>query len=200
MASTDRLEVREGGLATVAVRLAKQPTAATTVSVARYLSDPSVTASPASLRFTPGNWSVAQRLTIAAAQDPDVADDGATIRLTSPGIATAAVRVNALDNDKPAGSPRAVISQPQNGDTVSGLTAEFFGDGVSDRTVVRAEFVVDGDTRYVDVNNLGHYHFGGAHNRWNTTRLRDGDHLLTMRVFDSQGRWGAHSIRVTVRN
>ena len=65
---------------------------------------------------------------------------------------------------------------------------------------MRAEFLIDGVLRYTDRNSSGHYHIGGDHNRWNTTRLANGEHTLTMRVYDAQGRSGAHRIRVRVAN
>ena len=198
--SVTRVQIPEGGRATVTLRLARPPTVARDVTVQRYLSDASISVSPAMVRFTPSNWDTGQRITIVAGQDADRSDDGATIRLTSPDIATTAVVVTALDDERPAGAPRAVLTQPQNGDTVSGVRAEFFGDGVSSAGTVRAVFVVDGVTRYVDVNRAGHYHIGGAHNLWDTTRLSNGEHLLTFRVLDAQDRWGEHRIRVNVRN
>jgi glucose/arabinose dehydrogenase len=201
VASATDLEVREGSQAVVAVRLAKRPTADRSVTVGRYLSSyASVTASPATLTFTPSNWSVGQRVTVSAAQDEGRADDGATFRLASTGLAAAFVRATAVDDDRPAAAPRAVISLPKNGDTVSGTNAEFFGDGLGEGAVVGAAFLVDGTVQYSDANSTGHYHLGGAHNRWDTTKLSNGDHLLTMRVTDAQGRWGAHRIRVKARN
>jgi glucose/arabinose dehydrogenase len=200
LASATRLRIAEGGRADVTVRLAIRPGSTRDVTVQRYLSDPSISVSPATLRFTPTNWSVRQRITIVAAQDADRSDDGTTIRLASPGIAVTNVRVTALDNDRSAGAPRAVLAQPQNGDTVSGRNAEFFGDGVSSAGTVRAQFVVDGTISYTDVNSSGHYHIGGAHNLWDTTRLSNGAHLISLRVFDAQGRWGSHAIKVNVRN
>ena len=106
----------------------------------------------------------------------------------------------AVDNDRPDRSPRAIISRPRNADIVAGSTAEFFGDGLADGTAVRAEFWVDGVLRYTDTNSSGHYHFGGDHNRWNTAILSDGAHTIMMRVFDEQGRSGAHGIKVKVNN
>jgi glucose/arabinose dehydrogenase len=200
LASATRLQIAEGGRADVTVRLAIRPGSTRDVTVQRYLSDPSVSVSPATLRFTPTNWSTRQRVTIVAGQDADRSDDGATIRLALSGIGTTDVRVTALDNERPAEAPRAVLTEPQNGATVSGRNAEFFGDGVSSGGTVRAQFVVDGSTSYIDVNGSGHYHIGGAHNLWDTTRLSNGVHLLTMRVYDAQGRWGAHTIKVNVRN
>ena len=60
--------------------------------------------------------------------------------------------------------------------------------------------MIDDALRYTDVNSEGHYHINGAHNRWNTTRLANGEHVLSMRVYDNRGRWGSHRIKVRVQN
>ena len=108
--------------------------------------------------------------------------------------------VTAVDNDRPAGSPRAVITLPENGEVVSGSQAEFFGDGTDNGTLVKAEFFVDGIKKSTDVNSEGHYHIGGAHNLWNTKQLGNGTHTLMMKVFDNQGLTASHVIKVTVSN
>jgi VCBS repeat-containing protein len=59
---------------------------------------------------------------------------------------------------------------------------------------------VDGILRYTDVNSSGHYHFEGDHNLWNTEMLSNGQHVVTMRVVDDQGRSGSHSVQVNVSN
>ena len=93
-----------------------------------------------------------------------------------------------------------MIASARAGDTVSGARAEFFGDGLDAGTVRRAEFYVDGVLRYTDVNNSGHYHIGGDHNMWNTTRLANGNHTLKMTVYDDRGLSGSHEVRVRVEN
>ena len=60
--------------------------------------------------------------------------------------------------------------------------------------------MIDNVTRYVDLNDEGHYHINGNHNLWDTTQLANGDHVLIMRVYDALGRWGAHTIKVKVQN
>jgi hypothetical protein len=198
--SANQLEIGEGANAVVSVRLAKMPAADVQVSLTRPRSDATITASPAAMTFTPNNWSTRRFVTISAAQDSDNSDEGATLVLSSSGLPSARVWVTAVDNDRPAGSPRAVIRLPRNADTVSGTRAEFFGNGIDDGTIVRAEFFVDGVLRYTDVNSSGHYHFGGDHNLWNTTALSNATHVIMMRVFDNQGLSGSHNIRIGVNN
>lgn len=95
--------------------------------------------------------------------------------------------------------PTATLTQPTAGATVSGATAEFYGDGADDVGCVRAEFFVDGTLIYTD-NASGHFHVGGAHQRWDTTALINGPHTLRMRVFDSAGNSDDVEVTVTVDN
>ena len=76
--SETTLTVTEGGSATYTVRLNTQPTSDVVISVTRTGS-PDVTVSPATLTFTPANWSTAKTVTVRAAQDADAANDAATI-------------------------------------------------------------------------------------------------------------------------
>lgn len=198
MLSKQILTVAEGKTGTITVQLAKAPATNLRVGVARLLSDPSVTVTRASFDFSPSNWNRPKALTIAAAEDNDLNDDGATIVLSASGVPAARIVATALDNDRPAGSPSAVISLPRNGDVVSGTNAEFFGDARG--PAVKAQFYVDGVLRYTDRNTVGHYHINGEHNRWDTTQLTNGVHVLLMRVTDATGKWGAHRIKVIVAN
>ena len=83
---------------------------------------------------------------------------------------------------------------------VSGTTAEFFGDGYDDGSLVRALFLINNVVTYTDSNTTGHYHIGGDHNLWDTTKLPNGDYTLRMTVRDNQGRLGSHEVRVRVAN
>ena len=200
LASTEELEIAEGATVRVAVRLASAPAAPVTLTVDRSLSDHLITAEPRTMTFTPANWDLSQSLVIKSGLDGDSNDESARFSLWSSGIATVRVRVTALDGDHPPGGPRAIISSPRTGDTASGTDAEFFGDGRDNGQVVRAAFYVDDVLRYTDVNREGHYHIGGAHNLWNTTRLSNGIHTLKLTVFDNQGKSGSHVVKVRVAN
>ena len=110
------------------------------------------------------------------------------------------VRVTAVDDDRPAGAPQGDHLAPQAGETVSGATAEFFGDGRDDRAIVRGQFFVNNVLRFIDTHPSGHYHIGGDHNMWNTTVLPNGDYTLRLTAMDDEGKTGSHEVRVRVSN
>ena len=206
LVTASALSVNEGANATFGVRLQSAPSGNVTVDVARSSGDPDATASPASLTFTAGNWMTNQTVTVSAAHDADAVNDGATIRCSAAGMPGQDVAVTVLDDDRPPGAPNALISQPVNGATVSGSTAEFFGDGTDPQgtgTLHRAEFFVDGVLVYTDTTAGGHYHVGGGHGLWDTTTLADGPHTLRMTVYDntSPARLsGSHEIVIVSAN
>ena len=96
--------------------------------------------------------------------------------------------------------PIARLTEPANGAVVSGQNAEFFGDGIDDVATVKAEFYVDGVLSYTDINSNNHFHFGGAHNLWDTTQLTDGSHDLRFVVYDTKGQTGSATVSVMVSN
>jgi len=96
--------------------------------------------------------------------------------------------------------PQAFISQPLPGSTISGSTAEFFGNGVDDVRAVKAEFYVDGVLAYTDPGDAGHFHINGGHNLFNTTLWPNGSHTLRMRVTDSIGQTGFSEVQVFFAN
>jgi glucose/arabinose dehydrogenase len=198
--STTSLSVNEASSATFTVKLATAPASNVVVNVARTSGTPEITSSPASLTFTPATWNTPQTVAVNAAEDADAVDEGATITCTASGLASQKVVVTLRDNERLPSAPRATITQPRNGDTVSGSAAEFYGDGLDDVGCVRAEFYVDGVLKYSDVNTSNHYHIGGDHLRWDTTTLTNGTHLLRMTVYDGGGQNGSHEVTVTVNN
>ncbi len=76
--SASSVTVAEGGSATYTVVLDLQPTSDVVINVTKSGSS-DVTVSPARLTFTTANWSTAQTVTVAAAQDADAVDDAAAI-------------------------------------------------------------------------------------------------------------------------
>jgi len=198
--SATSLNVNEGASATFTVRLAIAPAANVTVNVARSSGDVDASPSPTSLTFTPANWNTPQTVTVAAAQDADTTNDGATITCSSTGLTAQNVVVTIIDNDVVNGSPTARITQPKNGDVVSGANAEFYGDGIDDVATVKAEFYVDNVLKYTDTHAGGHYHINGDHGLWDTTQLSNGSHTLKMTVYDGGGLSGSMQITVTVDN
>ena len=84
--SASNVSVSEGGTASYTVVLARQPTADVIVTVGNRgdeADDADLTASPATLTFTPAAWNAPQTITIAAAQDDDGVDGSAVITHTA---------------------------------------------------------------------------------------------------------------------
>ncbi|HET6285066.1 MAG TPA: PQQ-dependent sugar dehydrogenase [Polyangia bacterium] len=107
------LTINEGASGTFTVALSSAPAADVTVNVARTAGDDSVTVTGGgALTFTPANWSVAQTVTVSAAEDADATADTATVSSTSAGLTTRTVAVTARDNDAvaPAITSTAVTS------------------------------------------------------------------------------------------
>ncbi|MFP2908121.1 PQQ-dependent sugar dehydrogenase, partial [Pyxidicoccus sp. 3LFB2] len=95
-------------------------------------------------------------------------------------------------------APLAILTRPEDGERVSGSTAEFFGDCLDDVGCTRAEFYVDGVLQYTDRRSDNHFHFGGEHNRWDTTELSPGGHVLRFVVVDLKGQQGEAEVTVCV--
>ena len=75
--AADPVAVDEGASATYTMVLDGEPTANVVIAMSSDNAD--VTAEPASLTFTTGNWDTAQTVTVRAAHDGDAADDKATV-------------------------------------------------------------------------------------------------------------------------
>ncbi|WP_043709222.1 PQQ-dependent sugar dehydrogenase [Corallococcus macrosporus] len=98
----------------------------------------------------------------------------------------------------PDAPPTAILTRPEDGERVSGATAEFYGDCVDDVGCTHAEFYVDDVPRYTDVQTGNHFHYGGEHNRWDTTDLTPGWHRVRFVVVDSTGQQGSAEATVCV--
>ena len=129
--SARTLTVAEGGSATYTVVLAAEPSGSVVLSVTKGGSD-DVTVDTTLLTFTTSNWSMAQTVTVTAAQDADAADDTAIITHTVVPSSSAAeynlvlvadVRVTVNDNETA-------------GVTVSGATLTVAEGGSATYTVV----------------------------------------------------------------
>ena len=81
--SATALRLAEGGSGAYTVALATRPDDNVIVTIASDNAD--VTTRPASLTFTPSNWSTAQRVTASAASDGDTTNDTATLTHTASG-------------------------------------------------------------------------------------------------------------------
>ncbi len=195
----------EGNVAAFSVSLAQAPTEPVTVNVANIYGDPDIyVVGGDTLTFTPDNWFAPQAAYLYAGEDDDSDYDAALLEVSAPGLPSQYVGVFAADNDPGNDSaPRAQISQPWDGDEVSGTGSEFFGNGYDDRGTIYAEFYVDDVLEWVDPLNPGdpdHYHYGGGHLAWDTTRYSNGPHRLKLVVYDAALQTGSMEITVTVNN
>ena len=95
IASPPTAQVKQGGTTTFGLTLAGAPAAPVTVAVARTAGSTDLTATPASLTFTPANWNVAQNVTVASA-DNGGALGNATFTASSTGYASASVTVSEI--------------------------------------------------------------------------------------------------------
>ncbi|MER7518393.1 glycoside hydrolase family 48 protein [Streptomyces sp. NPDC126499] len=93
VATPAQLSVRQGGTGTFELKLSTRPTADVTVGVARTSGVTGLTASPATLTFTPANWNTAQKVTVSAAA---TGTGTAVFTATAPGHAKAEVTVAQL--------------------------------------------------------------------------------------------------------
>ncbi|MFJ5136939.1 glycoside hydrolase family 48 protein [Streptomyces sp. NPDC088707] len=116
VAAPSRLGVRQGGTGTFDLKLSTAPTADVTVSIARTSGNTQLTATPASLTFTPANWNTAQKVTVAAAA---TGTGSAVFTATAPGHAKAEVTVAQLAANSPYDARfldlHGKITDPANG-------------------------------------------------------------------------------------
>ena len=90
----DELAITENGSGVFRATLGTQPTANVTVAIAS--DNPDVSARPAALVFTPGNWDTGQPVTVSARVDAGSGDELATVRLTAQGGGYDGLRGNVL--------------------------------------------------------------------------------------------------------
>lgn len=96
--SVANLAIVEGGTGTFTVRLAAQPPSNVTIQLTS--SDPgAANVTPIALTFTPASFATPQQVTVVAPQDGDLNDEFVQIMLVSPGVPTATVTVDVVDND-----------------------------------------------------------------------------------------------------
>ena len=100
--SPTSLTVGEGGSGTYTVKLNTLPTGNVMVAISWSNSD--VTVSPSTLTFTTTTWSAEQTVTVTAGQDPDAANDMATLTHIPSGadygsVSNAILTVTVTDND-----------------------------------------------------------------------------------------------------
>ncbi|MEK7423131.1 MAG: PQQ-dependent sugar dehydrogenase, partial [Actinomycetota bacterium] len=91
--SATNLSVNEASTATFTAKLASAPGANVAVSLAKTSGTTDVTFTPASITFTPANFATAQTVTVSAANDADLIDEGAAITASATGLTSQRVVV-----------------------------------------------------------------------------------------------------------
>ena len=142
--SETTLSITEGGSATYTVVLDAQPASDVVITVSSDNTD--VTVSPATLTFSSANWSTAQTVTVAAAQDADAVNDAASIAHA----VDAASSADEYDAVSIAGVAVTVTDDDTAGATVSEttLTVDEGGSGNLHREAGRAAHLRRGDRRH----------------------------------------------------
>ncbi|MDW8310634.1 MAG: autotransporter-associated beta strand repeat-containing protein, partial [Verrucomicrobiales bacterium] len=98
--SATELTVPEGGTNSFTVHLSAAPLNTLTASVAFASGDADLSVvSGHTLVFTSTNWSVPRTVSLAAAEDPDLANGQAVFNITAPGLTTVAITAVEADND-----------------------------------------------------------------------------------------------------
>ncbi|MCY3819340.1 MAG: hypothetical protein OXH52_08255, partial [Gammaproteobacteria bacterium] len=104
------LTVAEGDDSEYTVKLASEPTASVTVTIAGH-ADTDLTPSPTSLTFTTSNWATAQTVTVSADEDDDAVNDTETLTHTAAGGNYASVKASmpVTVSDDETTTPRIVV-------------------------------------------------------------------------------------------
>ena len=156
--SPTSLTVDEGATGTLSVALRSLPTDVVTLAISS--DNPDVTVTPTTaLTFTVANWDTAQTVTVSAAQDPDQADESATLILDPDGdgdkypyVVSTPLTVTVTDDDTDTTAPTVAsiarqnpTSSPTNADSLTWRVT--FSEAVSN--VNAADFAVSGTTATV---------------------------------------------------
>lgn len=119
--------VPEATTASYTVRLSRAPSANVVVSTARVSGDADLAVSAGSaLTFTPANWSTAQTITLAAANDADTTNGSAVFRSSATGVAAADLTATEVDDDTATTQPYTLT-----------YTANDWGSGFTGEVVLR---------------------------------------------------------------
>ncbi|MDE2957984.1 MAG: Ig-like domain-containing protein [Bacteroidota bacterium] len=127
--SVSSLTIAEGGSSTYTVSLASQPTAPVTIAITGQ-SGTDLSLDVISLTFNESLWSTPQTVTVSAGQDPDAADDVATLLHTASGGDYAGVTVSLsvmVTDDESVGTPPtiAITGMPAKINATAALNVTF---------------------------------------------------------------------------
>ncbi|MFG2823722.1 glycoside hydrolase family 9 protein [Kitasatospora sp. NPDC048365] len=109
------VSVAEGGSAAVGVRLSAAPAQGVTVTVARASGDSDLSVPGTALVFTAANWSTAQQVAVAAAQDADAVAGSAVFSVGGSGVQGTTFTATEVDDDSaPPAASCAVVYKVDN--------------------------------------------------------------------------------------
>lgn len=97
-------------------------------------------------------------------------------------------------------APRAALFSPEEGSVLSGTQLDFWGAGLDDYGITRAEFYLDETLVWTDTNSTGQYQFAGGAHQFDSTVYANGPHVFTIRVFDGADLVGEASHTATIQN
>ena len=148
--SKESMTVPEGGRGSYTVVLGSEPTAAVTVTVTTDLADTGLAVAPARLTFTGTSWSVAQTVTVSAAEDDNaVVEPVVTLAHAATGgdyagaeVAGVAVTVTERPNEPPTGRP-GITGRHRVGDTLTAITGDINDPDGVDRTAFAYQWLAN---------------------------------------------------------
>ena len=144
--SKESMTVPEGGSGTYTVVLGSEPTASVTVTVTTGLGDTGLAVEPARLTFTGTSWSVAQTVTVSAAEDANaVVEPVVTLAHAAAGgdyegAEVAGVAVTVVEND----TPTLAIGDARGGEAAGVLEFVVSMSTASSKTVTVSYATADG--------------------------------------------------------
>ena len=144
--SKESMTVPEGGSGTYTVVLGSEPTASVTVTVTTGLGDTGLAVEPARLTFTGTSWSVAQTVTVSAAEDANaVVEPVVTLAHAAAGgdyegAEVAGVAVRVTEND----TPTLAIGDARGGEAAGVLEFVVSMSTASSKTVTVSYATADG--------------------------------------------------------
>jgi hypothetical protein len=118
----DRISIGEGNTADFRVKLSAKPPSNVIAAVSHLNGDNDIKVkSPGTLTFTPNDWNSYQKVAIEAAEDSDITNGVAVIRISAPDVANLDITVTEIDNDV----LQLVIDADEPIEIIEGGTASF---------------------------------------------------------------------------
>jgi hypothetical protein len=180
------LVVPEGGSRTAQLALGRRPPGPVTVHLRRLVGDPDLTATPASLTFTPTDWRTPRVVTVSAAPDLDATWSTAVFRASATGWQSADLTAREADDDTRVVVKPTSLLVPEGGSAT--FTVALAGQPSGDKVV--SVWRRSGDT---DLRVLS-----GARLTFTPTNWRVPQTVTLGAAHDDDTSWGVAIFRVSV--